>query len=47
MGETWADSDPHQSAADVQALAREGARYEASARAQAFVLFDAWYRDAR
>jgi GMP synthase-like glutamine amidotransferase len=46
MGEIWAHADPNQSAADVQALAREGARYEASARAQAFALFDAWYRDA-
>jgi GMP synthase-like glutamine amidotransferase len=43
MGEIWAHTDPHQSRADVQALAAEGARYEGAAREQAFALFDAWY----
>ena len=43
MGEIWAHTDPHQSQADVQVLAAEGARYEGAAREQAFALFDAWY----
>ena len=43
MGEIWAHSDPNRSLAEVQTLAREGARYGPPARAQAFALFDAWY----
>jgi GMP synthase-like glutamine amidotransferase len=46
MGEIWGHTDPNQSPADVQVLAREGARYELAAREQAFTLFDAWYRAA-
>jgi GMP synthase-like glutamine amidotransferase len=46
MGQIWAHTDPHQSRADVQILASEGARYEGAAREQAFALFDAWYRAA-